>query len=78
MAEKFEAMVKLDTRNSRMKDFHDVWALAGAVRVRRRDAREAVAGCFERRGTPWTAGSRESLTPAFYAADTRATRGAPT
>lgn len=30
IAEKFEAMVQLGTRNSRMKDFHDLWALAGA------------------------------------------------
>src|SRR5690606_12508439 len=28
VAEKFEAMVKLDTLNSRMKDFHDIWALS--------------------------------------------------
>lgn len=27
MAEKFEAMVRLDGANSRMKDFHDIWAL---------------------------------------------------
>ncbi len=30
IAEKFEAMVQLGVRNSRMKDFHDIWALAGA------------------------------------------------
>jgi hypothetical protein len=30
VAEKFEAMVKLGPRNSRMKDFHDLWALSGA------------------------------------------------
>jgi len=30
VAEKFETMVKLETRNSRMKDFHDVCALATA------------------------------------------------
>ncbi|MBX3693845.1 MAG: nucleotidyl transferase AbiEii/AbiGii toxin family protein [Steroidobacteraceae bacterium] len=29
VAEKFEAMVKLDTRNSRTKDFHDVWPSCG-------------------------------------------------
>ena len=31
VAEKFEAMVNLDTRNSRMKDFHDLFAIAGAL-----------------------------------------------
>jgi len=28
VAEKFEAMVKLDIANTRMKDFHDIWFLA--------------------------------------------------
>ena len=28
IAEKFEAMVQLDLRNSRMKDFYDVWTLS--------------------------------------------------
>jgi hypothetical protein len=30
IAEKFEAMVKLGRTNSRMKDFHDIWALSSA------------------------------------------------
>lgn len=29
VAEKFEAMVKLDELNSRMKDFFDIWLLSG-------------------------------------------------
>ena len=33
VAEKFEAMVQLGLRNSRMKDFHDIWA-SRRVRVR--------------------------------------------
>jgi hypothetical protein len=40
-------MVKLDRHNSRMKDFHDLWAFDG-VRLQ-----SAVATCFERRGTAW-------------------------
>lgn len=66
VAEKFEAMVKLDTRNSRMKDFHDLWALAGAFTFDGARLREAVAACFERRGTPWTDEAPRALTPAFY------------
>jgi predicted nucleotidyltransferase component of viral defense system len=66
VAEKFEAMVKLDTRNSRMKDFHDLWALAGAFAFDGEKLREAVAACFERRATPWAAEAPRALTPAFY------------
>lgn len=66
VAEKFEAMVKLDTRNSRMKDFHDLWALAGAFAFDGARLRDAVAACFERRATPWTAEVPRPLTPVFY------------
>lgn len=66
VAEKFEAMVKLDTRNSRMKDFHDVWALAGAFSFDGPALRHAVAACFERRATHWTGKTPRALTPAFY------------
>ena len=66
VAEKFEAMVKLDTRNSRMKDFHDVWALAGAFGFDGATLRKAVAACFERRATTWTDETPRALTAAFY------------
>lgn len=49
VAEKFEAMVKLDMRNSRMKDFHDVWALASSFRFEGPVLQAAVAACFQRR-----------------------------
>jgi hypothetical protein len=66
IAEKFEAMVTLDTRNSRMKDFHDLWALAGAFAFEGLRLQRAVASCFERRGTPWTSEAPRVLAPAFY------------
>lgn len=66
VAEKFEAMVKLGTRNSRMKDFHDVWALADAFGFDGPSLLRAVAACFERRGAPWTGETPRVLTPAFY------------
>lgn len=66
VAEKFEAMVKLDTLNSRMKDFHDVWALAGAFAFDGATLQRAVAACFERRGTPWSDEAPRVLTTAFY------------
>lgn len=74
VAEKFEAMVTLETRNSRMKDFHDVWALANAFAFDGPSLRDAVAACFQRRGTPWTDEMPRVLTPAFYQLPELATR----
>jgi hypothetical protein len=74
VAEKFEAMVKLDTQNSRMKDFHDIWALCGAFEFDGAVLQHAVAACFDRRRTPWTDETPRALTPAFYQMPELATR----
>ena len=66
VAEKFEAMVSLDTQNSRMKDFHDIWALAGESAFDGPSLQKAVRTCFERRTTRWTAEAPRALTAAFY------------
>ena len=66
IAEKFEAMVKLGTVNTRMKDFYDVWALSQTFAFDGPVLQEAVARCFNRRGTPWSPERPEALTPAFY------------
>lgn len=68
IAEKFEAMVRFGERNSRMKDFHDVWALATRFPFLGADLQAAVRVCFERRGTAWTDDTPAPLTVAFYAA----------
>ncbi len=52
IAEKFEAMVKLGTLNSRMKDFFDVWALSQHFEFDGRELAEAIAKTFVRRETP--------------------------
>lgn len=67
VAEKFEAMVKLGLRNSRMKDFHDVWALARGLPFDGHALLRSIAACFERRGTPLPSEAPEPLTPGFYA-----------
>ena len=67
VAEKFEAMVDLGRRNSRMKDFHDVWALSELFPFDGVTLRNAVAKCWERRRTAWTADVPDALTPGFYA-----------
>ena len=66
VAEKFEAIVKLDTRNSRMKDFHDLWALSEAFEFDGETLQHAIAACFERRANPWTTEIPAPLTTAFY------------
>ena len=66
VAEKFEAMVSLDTRNSRMKDFHDLWALSSVFAFDGPVLQQAIAACFERRRTPWHAEVPRVLTSAFY------------
>ena len=51
VAEKLEAMVKLGELNSRMKDFFDIWLLAGNFDFDGRTLAEAVRRTFERRQT---------------------------
>lgn len=53
IAEKFEAAISLGTRNSRMKDFHDLWALSEAFAFDGERLRRAVTSCLERRETSW-------------------------
>lgn len=74
IAEKFEAMVQLGIRNSRMKDFYDIWALSETFDVSGPDLMEAVERCFERRRTRWTGDVPDALTVAFYADSERGRR----
>ena len=66
VAEKFEAMIQLGRRNSRMKDFHDVWALSEKFSFEGANLREAVAKCFERRRRTWTSEVPDAFRPGFY------------
>ena len=66
IAEKFESMVQFGMRNSRTKDFYDVWALSETFAFIGSKLQRAIADCFERRGTPWTTEVPDALTPAFY------------
>ena len=66
IAEKFEAMVQLGQQNSRMKDFHDIWALSETFSFDGTLLREAISACFTRRGTDWTSRTPPALTSTFY------------
>lgn len=59
-------MVDLGRRNSRMKDFHDVWALSESFAFDGASLREAISVCFHRRGTTWTEEKPVVLEPVFY------------
>lgn len=66
VAEKLQAMVQRGRGNSRMKDFHDIWALTEALVFDGAPLREAIVQCFARRNTAWTPEVPDALTPAFY------------
>jgi len=51
LAEKFEAMVSLGERNSRMKDYFDVWLLARKFDFQGERLARAIAATFARRNT---------------------------
>ena len=67
VAEKFEAMVQLGRSNTRMKDFHDIWALSEAFDFGGVELQQALRECFARRRTAWTSEPPAALTTAFYA-----------
>jgi predicted nucleotidyltransferase component of viral defense system len=50
IAEKLNAMVVLDIRNSRMKDFYDIWFMANSWTFEMATLRDAIRASFERRG----------------------------
>lgn len=65
IAEKLEAIVDLGLGNSRLKDYFDLWRLAGALELDAATLTRAVASTFRRRGTALPAVTPAGLTPAF-------------
>ncbi len=72
VAEKLHAMVMLGERNSRYKDFYDLYAMAGAFHFERPTLVQAVRATFERRSTPVEAALPAALAAPFYAKEARA------
>jgi hypothetical protein len=66
VAEKFQAMVMLGIANTRMKDFFDVWTLAGSFNFDGRVLCQAMKMTFERRETEIPSTAPLALTPEFY------------
>lgn len=65
VAEKVEAIVKLGMANSRMKDYYDLWLIAGAFAFDGSVLMRALTATFERRGTDLPADDPVGLTRQF-------------
>ena len=66
VAEKLEAMLVLGDRNSRIKDFFDLYHLVSHFAFDRAELAEAVQRTFAQRLTPITAEPPIGLTPAYW------------
>ena len=65
IAEKFNAMVVLDIRNSRMKDFYDIWFMANTWGFELATLQTAILASFERRRVEIPQGVPFALTNEF-------------
>jgi Nucleotidyl transferase AbiEii toxin, Type IV TA system len=65
VAEKFQAMVMLGIANSRMKDFYDLWMLAGQFEFQGPILCDAIHATFDRRKTTLPVGPPLALTSEF-------------
>jgi predicted nucleotidyltransferase component of viral defense system len=65
IAEKFHAMVLLDIRNCRMKDFYDIWFMANTWEFQMRPLQKAIEFSFTRRGTSLPGDVPFALTDGF-------------
>jgi hypothetical protein len=65
IVEKFHAMVDLGLRNTRMKDFYDVWKLSQQFEFDGEIMVEAIRATFSRRQTPLPPGVPLALSDKF-------------
>jgi predicted nucleotidyltransferase component of viral defense system len=65
VAEKFECLVSLGMKNTRMKDIYDLWYMAKARGFKGEVLRQAVVSTFKARGTPLPSQSPTAFTPEF-------------
>jgi len=72
IAEKLHAMVVLGERNSRFKDFYDLYVFTRQFSFKGEGLSRAIAATFNRRGTAIDAALPPALTPRFFAAAARA------
>ena len=65
VAEKFESIVDLGLINSRLKDFYDLWMLAGGLSFEGQTLADALSATFRARGTELPVEAPVALTGAF-------------
>ncbi len=65
VAEKFQALADLGMTNSRMKDFYDLWVLAGDYTFDGQQLSDALKATFQRRKMPIPANDPVALTEEF-------------
>jgi hypothetical protein len=65
VAEKFESIVDLGLINSRLKDFYDLWMLAGGLSFEGQTLADALSATFRSRGTELPVEAPVALTGAF-------------
>jgi len=66
VAEKLEAIVAYGIVNSRLKDYYDLWMLAGILKFDGSVLVRAVTATFQRRGTPLVASIPDGLADEFF------------
>jgi predicted nucleotidyltransferase component of viral defense system len=76
VAEKLEALVDMGMANSRMKDFYDLWYLAGHFDFTGEPLVRAIRKTFKRRATPLPSDVPVALTGAFSGEDVKRTQWA--
>ena len=69
IAEKFQAMVQLDTANSRMKDFYDIWTYSQNLTFIGATLAKSFRATFERRETPIPTEPPTAFTAAYFDAE---------
>jgi len=74
VAEKFHAMVELDTANSRMKDFYDIWIYSRHLEFDGSTLARAIAATFKHRGTDLPAELPTGLSSAYFEAQEHVTQ----
>ena len=65
IAENFQAIVALDTTNTRIKDFYDIWTLSRTLEFEGAVLARAIAATFNRRSTPLPREAPAALTEKF-------------
>lgn len=65
VAEKFESLVTLGMKNTRMKDFFDLWHITKSQALTASGLHQAIAATFKARGTPIPSQPPLAFTPDF-------------